>query len=316
MKIERLNENQIRCILDRADLEKRQLGLAELAFGSEKAKDFFQDMMQEAYVELGFEVENIPLMIEAIPVSMDCLILVVTKVEDPDELESRMPDVTNILHIDRDGEPDLDDFDDNFDMEEIDELEEMDEDTFQSDFDNLDEESKAEFEEIVQAEMNAELEKDDKVIDLLGIFAEHLAKAKKEYQKKQKEEKEIVPKDKTTTNHEAKKPEKAKASRKRKEIDSQIFQLEKLDHVITLSGILAPFFEGDSLLYKDDLDGSFYLTLRLGQGSPEDFLRACTLASDYGYAIVDTYGTVSYFAEHFTPIFEEDALYYLNQLNE
>ncbi|MDD6207819.1 MAG: adaptor protein MecA [Clostridiales bacterium] len=88
MKIERINQNQIRCTLYREDLEDRELGLKELAYGSEKAKELFRDMLEQAADEVGFEAENIPLMIEAIPASKECLILLVTKVaalEDDDE---------------------------------------------------------------------------------------------------------------------------------------------------------------------------------------------------------------------------------------
>ncbi len=46
-------------------------------------------MMQQAAFEFGFEADDIPLMIEAIPISPESLILVVTKVEDPDELDTR-----------------------------------------------------------------------------------------------------------------------------------------------------------------------------------------------------------------------------------
>ena len=48
MKIEKINENQIRCTLTRADLEERQIRLSELAYGSDKAKTLFRDMMQQA----------------------------------------------------------------------------------------------------------------------------------------------------------------------------------------------------------------------------------------------------------------------------
>ena len=71
MKIEKLSENQIRCTLNKSDLAARQLKISELAYGSEKAKKLFQDMMQQASYEFGFEAEDIPLMIEAIPVSAD-----------------------------------------------------------------------------------------------------------------------------------------------------------------------------------------------------------------------------------------------------
>lgn len=67
----------------------RELRLSELAYGTEKAKALFRDMMQQASYEFGFEADDIPLMIEAIPISPECLVLVITKVEDPDELDTR-----------------------------------------------------------------------------------------------------------------------------------------------------------------------------------------------------------------------------------
>ena len=89
MKIEKLNENQIRCTLTHADLAARHLKLSELAYGTEKAKSLFRDMMQQASFDFGFEAENIPLMIEAIPASSDSIVLIITKVEDPEELDTR-----------------------------------------------------------------------------------------------------------------------------------------------------------------------------------------------------------------------------------
>lgn len=89
MKIEKLNDNQIRCTLTRTDLADRQLKLSELAYGSEKAKSLFHDMMQQAAFEFGFDAEDMPLMIEAIPSSSDSIVLIITKVEDPEELDTR-----------------------------------------------------------------------------------------------------------------------------------------------------------------------------------------------------------------------------------
>ena len=89
MRIEKVNDNQIRCILTREDLAERQIKLSELAYGTEKAKLLFRDMMQQAAYEFGFEAEDIPLMIEAIPLSADTIILVITKVEYPEELDTR-----------------------------------------------------------------------------------------------------------------------------------------------------------------------------------------------------------------------------------
>lgn len=89
MKIEKVNESQIRCTLTREDLASRELKISELAYGTEKAKILFRDMMRQAHFEFGFEAEDIPLMIEAIPLNAECIVLIVTKVEDPEELDTR-----------------------------------------------------------------------------------------------------------------------------------------------------------------------------------------------------------------------------------
>ena len=89
MKIEKISDSQIRCTLTSADLASRKIKLSELAYGTEKAKSLFQDMMQQAHYEFGFESDNSPLMIEAIPVAPDSIVLIITKVEDPEELDTR-----------------------------------------------------------------------------------------------------------------------------------------------------------------------------------------------------------------------------------
>ncbi len=89
MKIEKINDNQIKCTLDKSDLVSRKIKLSELAYGTDKAKALFSEMMQLAASEVGFVAEDIPIMIEAIPVSSDSIILLVTKVEDPEELDTR-----------------------------------------------------------------------------------------------------------------------------------------------------------------------------------------------------------------------------------
>ena len=80
MKIEKINDNQIRCTLTREDLESHQIRISELAYGTDKAKKLFRDMMQQAQIQFGFEADNIPLMIEAIPVSYTHLTLPTTAI--------------------------------------------------------------------------------------------------------------------------------------------------------------------------------------------------------------------------------------------
>lgn len=126
MRLERINENQIRCFLSKSDLIERHLKISELAYGSEKAKELFQDMMEQASMDFGFEVDDIPLLIEAIPTSTESIVLVITKVEDPDEFEQRFS------HFSPSDEDNL--FDE---FESFDDNEAFDSDAVQHGFDHI-----------------------------------------------------------------------------------------------------------------------------------------------------------------------------------
>ena len=104
MKIEKINDNQIRCTLSKQELEERQIKISELAYGSEKAKDLFHDMIEQANDEFGFEVNDMPIMVEAIPLNGESLILQITKVEYPEELDPRF---SKFSEQDDEWEPEL-----------------------------------------------------------------------------------------------------------------------------------------------------------------------------------------------------------------
>ncbi len=104
MKIEKVNDHQIRCTLTKADLADRELKISELAYGTEKAKSLFRDMMQQASYEFGFDAEDIPLMIEAIPLNSECIVLIITKVEDPEELDTRFSKFAPSVHDEEEGD--------------------------------------------------------------------------------------------------------------------------------------------------------------------------------------------------------------------
>ena len=110
MKIEKVNEHQIRCTLTQEDLASRRLKLSELAYGSDKAKDLFRDMMEKANDECGFDADNIPLMIEAIPINPECIVLIITKVEDPEEFDTRFskfaPGISDVSDYDDEDDED------------------------------------------------------------------------------------------------------------------------------------------------------------------------------------------------------------------
>ena len=287
MKLEKLSDTQIRCTLSKEDLSQRQLHLSELAYGSEKAKELFRDMMQQASIELGFEADNIPLMIEAIPISNDCLVLVVTKVEDPDELDTRFSRFSKI-NMDDSFDEDFSDIDDT-DFEEMDFLDDeddidMDDEPLpfspSSDFDNADSDAST---------SSKERSAIDDALDLIAPFTQAIAQAKREAMRKKKENRSSVQ-------------------------DCQYYSFQNFSQAAQLGAFLAPFFEGESSLYKDSFSNNYYMILRKTQSENDTFHRACNIAADFGVRISASYATPAYFREHFETILEENAIEMLGEL--
>ena len=285
--LEKLSDTQIRCTLSKEDLTQRQLHLSELAYGSEKAKELFRDMMQQASIELGFEADNIPLMIEAIPISNDCLVLVVTKVEDPDELDTRFSRFSKI-NVDDSFDEDFSDIDDT-DFEEMDFLDDeddidMDDEPLpfspSSDFDNADSDAST---------SSKERSAIDDALDLIAPFTQAIAQAKKEAMRKKKENRSSVQ-------------------------DCQYYSFQNFSQAAQLGAFLAPFFEGESSLYKDSFSNNYYMILRKTQSENDTFHRACNIAADFGVRISASYATPAYFREHFETILEENAVEMLGEL--
>lgn len=79
MKIEKINENQIKCKVSNEELMERQLEAKELAYGGDKARVFLEELMLKASKEYNFKVERgNPLKIEA-RTSNNGVELIVTK---------------------------------------------------------------------------------------------------------------------------------------------------------------------------------------------------------------------------------------------
>lgn len=102
MKFEKINDSQFKCILNSEELSKRRIKLSELVYGSDKAKALFDEMMLRAAKELDFDASDEPLMIEAVPISSESLVLFVSKVDDPDELDTRFSEFS---HSDSESAP-------------------------------------------------------------------------------------------------------------------------------------------------------------------------------------------------------------------
>lgn len=90
MKIEKINENQIKFILNKTDLSDRDIKFSELEYGSEKTQELFHEMMEQASLEYGFRSDNTPLMIEAIPITTDSIMIIVTKISNVRDLDSKL----------------------------------------------------------------------------------------------------------------------------------------------------------------------------------------------------------------------------------
>lgn len=81
MKIRKINEDKVQIIITNQDLEERDFKKWELMPLSPKAQELFQDLLDMAYQECGFEVEDdSQLMVEAYPLSVDSFVVVMTKV--------------------------------------------------------------------------------------------------------------------------------------------------------------------------------------------------------------------------------------------
>ena len=78
MKIEKINDNQIKLTLTHDDLTERNIKLEELITPSDRSQELFRDIMEQAFNECGFSVDNAPLMVEATPMALDGLMIIVT----------------------------------------------------------------------------------------------------------------------------------------------------------------------------------------------------------------------------------------------
>lgn len=283
MKIERLNENQIRCTLNKSDLASRQLKINELAYGSDKAKELFRDMMQQASYELGFEAEDTPLMIEAIPVSSECIVLIVTKVDNPEELDTRFS---------RFSPSDSDD--DNFDFDDIETIEGNDYSDFSLPTANeeLDECAATDEEGLPEDE-------------LMNIFNRVKEYFNKDSDNKASQSSPYQQPGKGTTD----KPEHRESAN-----ISRVFSFSSLDDITNAAYIIDTFYKDANSVYKNPSDRRYYLCISKTKCNSKDFNKVCNILSEYGQKESGFDNHIGFFAEHCECIIAEHALHILRRL--
>ena len=86
MRIEKISDKQIRCTLTQADLQNHHINIGELAYGSEKARSLFQEMLSQASREFNFHEEGEEEYEEDLLARAKAKIVTV---EDPEELDTR-----------------------------------------------------------------------------------------------------------------------------------------------------------------------------------------------------------------------------------
>lgn len=240
MKIEKINDNQIRCTLSKEDLETRNIKLSELAYGTGKTKELFQDMMRQANDDFGFEVNDIPLMVEAIPVSPESIILVITKVEDPEETENHLSKFFS--------------------------------------------KSKEFHDELLSHIEDAGLDLDD--------FEEI----------------------ETGGNDGIEKVSSAKDSTDDDSLLYSIYIFNNLSELITVSRLLAPFYKGDSSVYKSPFNNKYYLSLCMEIEEEKQLNKICSILTEHGIRENPTYVKELFYMEHYEEIIADKAIEKLGQL--
>lgn len=88
MKIERISENVIKVTISLSDLEERNIDLDALNYNSPAAQELFWDMMEQAELQLGFDIYDSQLLIEPITDENDGFVVTITKVDEDGDFES------------------------------------------------------------------------------------------------------------------------------------------------------------------------------------------------------------------------------------
>lgn len=81
MKIEKINDTQIRCTLTGDDLDSMNVKLTDLILKKDKSRALFEDILETALNEFNFKPGDSPMMIEAMPVDDNSVVLTFTIVD-------------------------------------------------------------------------------------------------------------------------------------------------------------------------------------------------------------------------------------------
>lgn len=289
MHIEKINDNQIKCTLSQRDLLARQLDLSELAYGTEKARSLFQEMLEQAHDAFGFEADNMPLMVEAIPISKESIVLIITRIDSPDELDTRFSRFSSMSadSLLEDNEDISDGADEILDL-------------FQSVLKKDSNESNMDTEALFSDSEEDEIEIHD--------LSKHLASLARSYSETADDTSKETDKLSDPAADESDQ-DVITAGGSQKPINlMRIYAFDSLDSLTELAQVLHPLYNGVNSLYKDESSSIYYLVVYQSHHTPADFNKTCNILSEYGQRLKGSPAREAYYVEHYRCIVSQTAL--------
>ncbi len=89
MIIEKISDTEIRTVISERELRSRGISCDTFAYDTEEARSLFSEIISQASFQTGFEPDDYPLTIEAVPLSGGRMAVSVVKSDDPEELDAR-----------------------------------------------------------------------------------------------------------------------------------------------------------------------------------------------------------------------------------
>ena len=272
MKIERISENSIKCTLTSFDLSVRDLNIKELAYGTDKVRKLFTEMMTRASNEVGFEADGTPIMIEAIPLSSDSIQLVITKVDNPEELDARFSRFSPGLQGQNPrGQNKGEDWLHRLTSELLEGAA-----GFLAQVQNAQEAGK-------HPGPNAPDSGSPQGIPVPGAVLAGTAGKPQEKNRKTVQEPQIP------------------------EVTWRAIGFDDLNTVLEAVKAAA-FYSGESTLYKKPGTEKYALLIKGTREDHESFAKVCNILTEYGYSIHTTSGTGAYYEEHYDVIAKSPAI--------
>ena len=86
MKIERINENKIKVMIDKEEAEEWNISLKSISENTPEVQDMFWSAIQQAQKDVDFMIDGAKLFVEAVPETPEGFAMLITKVTSDEEL--------------------------------------------------------------------------------------------------------------------------------------------------------------------------------------------------------------------------------------